>query len=223
MNEAPRADLVRMVSLDTSELRADADNNELVGYGAVFNSPTLINSWEGRFEETIAPGAFRKTIEERGDRVKVQFDHGMDSRYGSAPIAVPVELREDAKGLFVRAEFVNTEAGRDIRELIRSGAVDGMSFRFSVIRDSWDNTADTPVRTVQEVRLDEVGPVTWPAYEATTVGVRSAEAFALLRSHFGAADSGTPAEGSPTLAPTPRKQIEQQRRRLAAAFPKEKK
>jgi len=209
MFELPRDDLIRMVALSDSslEVRAEGDGNEMVGYGAIFNEDTEINGWEGNFVERIAPGAFRKTLEERGDRVKIQFDHGMDTRFGGAPIAVPVELREDGHGLFVRARFVDTEAGRDARELIRSGAVDGMSFRFSVVREDVDkDSSPLPVRTVREVRLYEVGPVTWPAYEATTVGVRSAEAWRLLRvAQFppDAADSGTsePTDTSPTLAP----------------------
>jgi HK97 family phage prohead protease len=234
MSDFPRDDLIRMVAMSTSslEVRAEGDGNELVGYGAVFNEDTEISGWEGNFIERIAPGAFRKTLEERADRVKIQFDHGMDTRFGGAPIAVPVEIREDDRGLYVRARFVDTEAGRDARELIRSGAVDGMSFRFSVVREDVDkNAGRLPLRTVREVRLYEVGPVTWPAYEATTVGVRSAEAMRLLRaaqlatpSTDGAADSGTPdvtPDTPPVVAPVGahRKRAEQARRRLALRFP----
>ena len=231
MSDFPRDDLIRMTALASStlELRAEGDGNEMVGYGAVFNEDTEINGWEGNFIERLAPGAFAKTLADRGDRVKIQFDHGMDTRFGGAPIAVPIELREDDRGLFVRARFVDTEAGRDARELIRSGAVDGMSFRFSVVREDIDkNSGPLPVRTVREVRLYEVGPVTWPAYEATTVGVRSAEAMRLLRaaqiSTDGAADSGTPdvtPDTPPSSAPVGahKKRAEQVRRRLALRFP----
>lgn len=232
MSDFPRADLIRMTALPSSglELRAEGDGNELVGYGAVFNEDTIINGWEGHFVERIMPGAFKRTLEQRADRVKIQFDHGMDTRFGGAPIAVPVELREDGRGLFVRARFVDTEAGRDARELIRSGAVDGMSFRFSVKRDQWAEDDDLPVRTIQEVELYEVGPVTWPAYEATTVGVRSAEALRLLRAArdipqaVEPADSGI-SDADPDDSPTPalvgahRKRIEQALRRLNHSFP----
>ena len=54
-------------------------------------------------------------------------------------------------------------------------------FRFSVVKEEWDESGDTPVRTLVEVRLYEVGPVTFPAYEATTAGVRSAEAYSAYR------------------------------------------
>ena len=236
MSDFPRDDLIRMTPFDAAsiELRAEGDGNEMVGYGAIFNTDTIINGWEGHFVERIAHGAFRKTLEERGNRVKIQFDHGMDTRFGGAPIAVPIELREDDKGLLVRARFVDTEAGREARELIRSGAVDGMSFRFSVTREDEEIPAgpsELPIRTIREVKLYEVGPVTFPAYEATTVGVRSAEALRLLRiagvqssDPSDAADSGTSDESSdtpPVEAPVGahKKRVEQARRRLARQFP----
>lgn len=48
-----------------------------------------------------------------------------------------------------------------------------MSFRFRVTREEWDETGDIPVRTIRELDLFELGPVVFPAYEATSVGVRS--------------------------------------------------
>ena len=60
-----------------------------------------------------------------------------------------------------------------IRQAIAGGAIDGMSFRFRVTREEWDETGDIPVRTIRELDLFELGPVVFPAYEATSVGVRS--------------------------------------------------
>jgi len=174
--EAPTEVLFRM-QVPVSELRFADDGNTLEGYAALFDEPTRIDSWEGRFDEIIAPGAFKRTIKSRGDQVKVLFDHGMDARFGGAPIAVLQVIREDDKGLFMEARFVDTEPGREAKELIRAGAVTGMSFRFSVINDEWDHEPDTPVRTLREVKLFELGPVTFPAYEATTVGVRNSQMY----------------------------------------------
>ena len=153
------------------ELRDDSDGFTLEGYAAVFDTPTRIDSWEGMFDETISGGAFAKTIRERVP--VLQFDHGRDGPTGSVPIGKIEQLSEDKNGLFVRARLHDNTRVEPIRQAIASGAIDGMSFRFRVLREEWDETGDIPVRTIREVDLFELGPVVFPAYEATTVGVRS--------------------------------------------------
>lgn len=184
-----RHDLCRSVAFEP--VRADdgthGDGLTLEGYGAVFGEPTVINSWEGHFTERIQRGAFRKSLEERLPRV--QFDHGMHPLIGSIPIGALNVAREDAKGLFVSARLTDNWLIQPVRDAIANGSVDGMSFRFTVIRDEWHDRDGKPVapedvyrrldsgeltRTLKEVKVSEVGPVVWPAYEATSVGVRSA-------------------------------------------------
>ena len=168
MTDAPKALLTRAVTFET---RASDDGFTLEGYGAVFNSPTEINSWEGNFEERIAPGAFAKTLQER--KPVVQFDHGHDIATGSVPIAAIEDIREDKRGLFVRARMFDNPRVEPIRQAIAGGAIDGMSFRFRVTREEWDDSGPLPVRTIKELDLFELGPVVFPAYESTSVGVRS--------------------------------------------------
>jgi uncharacterized protein len=168
--KAPKSNVCRAA---TFEARADADGDgfTLEGYGAVFGTPTRIDSWEGRFDEVIARGAFAKTISER--KPVLQFDHGRDAATGSVPIGAIDEVREDDNGLFVRARLHDNSRVEPIRQAIASGAIDGMSFRFRVTREDWDDTPEVPLRTIRELELYEVGPVVFPAYESTTVGVRS--------------------------------------------------
>lgn len=167
--KAPKALLRRAVSFETV---GDADDGfTLEGYAAVFDTPTRIDSWEGRFDETIARGAFAKTISERSP--VLQFDHGQDPRTGTVPIGAVQELREDDHGLFVRARLHDNDTVLPIRQAIESGAIGGMSFRFRVLREDWDEAPDVPQRTIRELELFELGPVVFPAYEATEVGVRS--------------------------------------------------
>ena len=168
MTDAPKALLTRAVTFET---RASDDGFTLEGYGAVFDSPTRIDSWEGTFDEVIAKGAFAKTLKERTP--VVQFDHGHDIATGSVPIAAVQEIREDSKGLFVSARMFDNPRVEPIRQAIAGGAIDGMSFRFRVVREEWDDSADIAVRTIKEVELFELGPVVFPAYDATSVGVRS--------------------------------------------------
>lgn len=173
------------------ELRADdeGDGLTLSGYAAVFSTPTRIDSWEGTFDEVIDRGAFKKTISERTPIL--QWNHGNDPAVGQVPIGAISKLREDARGLYVEARLHDNDHVRPIRDAIASGAVQGMSFRFQVVRDKWDNDPKVPVRTIKEVRLFEVGPVAFPAYDATSVGVRDAElATTQTQAALGAPDGG---------------------------------
>lgn len=158
-----------------TELRIEegrGDGRTLEGYAAVFDTPTRINSWEGEFDEQIARGAFKRTL--NGRTPVLQFDHGHDARTGSVPIGAIQEIREDKHGLFVRADLFDNDLVLPIRQAIAGGAIGGMSFRFRVVDDRWTKQdGNVDLRTIREVELFELGPVVFPAYEATTVGVRS--------------------------------------------------
>tara|TARA_R110000803_G_scaffold168766_1_gene231796 strand:+ start:212 stop:919 length:708 start_codon:yes stop_codon:yes gene_type:complete len=147
------------------------DGFTLEGYGAVFGQATRIDSWEGTFDETVDRGAFTKTLSER--MPVLQFDHGRDPATGSVPIGAIEVLRPDDHGLFVQARLHDNARVEPIRQAIASGAVDGMSFRFQVIRDEWNERGEVPMRTLKEVSLMEIGPVVFPAYAGASVGVRS--------------------------------------------------
>lgn len=169
--DAPTTDLTRSVPFELE--RADGgDGLTLSGYAAMFDTPTRIDSWEGKFDEQISRGAFRKTIRER--MPVLQFDHGHDTRTGSVPIGAISSLSEDKHGLKVSARLHDNDLVKPIRDAIDSGAITGMSFRFQVVKDAWDESGDIPLRTIKEVRLMELGPVVFPAYASTSVGVRSA-------------------------------------------------
>lgn len=181
--------------------RSDGDGMTLVGYAAVFNSPTRISGWEGDFIETIAPGAFKHTI--RNSRPVLQFDHGQHPLIGSLPIASIRKLREDSRGLYVEAQVFDNWLTEPLRDAIREQAISGMSFRFSVVKDDWTKQGKDKVRTLKEVRLFELGPVVFPAYADTEVSLRS------LERHMGLTilgSSDAPAIGSadePADAPDP--------------------
>lgn len=185
MTDLHRDDLIRMVSLPSAEIEFRASDNgflgTLEGYAAVFNEDTVIDSWEGHFIERLAPGSFARTLKQRGDQVKVLFNHGFDPQIGDKPLGKPTMMEERARGLWVEVPLDDTSYNRDLVASLRSGALDGMSFRFSVVREEIDETDDVPVRTLQEVKLYEFGPVTFPAYEATTAGVRAREAYQAWR------------------------------------------
>lgn len=188
-----RENLCRSVPFNLVRADGDAEGDGLTieGYGAVFNSVTEIDSWEGAFEEVIAPGAFRKSLRERTP--KMQFDHGRHPLLGSVPLGRWDVAEEDAHGLHVVGRLSDNWLVEPFRDAINDGGVEGMSFRFSVIREEWRDTTGKLIkpeelsdllwygagdrgpirRTLKEVKVPEVGPVVWPAYEETSVGVRS--------------------------------------------------
>lgn len=169
------------------------DGRTLEGYAATFNDPTRIDSWEGCFDESISPGAFAKTLKEN-PAVVMQYDHGRDSRVGSLPIGHYTDLHEDGKGLAVKGRLFDNPVVEPVRQAIEAQAIRGMSFRFRVVRDAWTDKDGKPIsgadvqqylwnprdkgplkRDIKEVQLFEAGPVSFPAYQTTSVGVRSGE------------------------------------------------
>jgi len=201
---------------------ASGDGLTLAGYAAVFNSPAKIRERGSEFEEQIAPGAFARTLNAR-ERVIMQFDHGSHPFFGSLPLGKFTDMRETDDGLYVEARLHDNWFTHPVRDAIASGAIDGMSFRFSVPDggDEWDRTGDMPKRTIREVKLVEAGPVVWPAYQDTVVGVRSAldlltseqvmELLSQLRSTpdegSTSDDPATPDEGSRIRTKTQRKAL----------------
>lgn len=190
-----RADLFRSVPFTAARAAEEdepGDGRTIDGYGAVFGSVTTIDSWEGTFDEVISPGAFRKSLRER--MPIMQFDHGRHPLVGSLPLGRWDVAEEDTAGLHVVGRISDNWLMEPFRDAIRDGGVTGMSFRFTVVRDEWTDAAGKKVRddeleellwygagergpllrTLKELKVSEVGPVTWPAYEATSVGVRSA-------------------------------------------------
>lgn len=157
-----------------AEFRAAKSDDGLTldGYAAVFDEWTDIEDHLGTYRERIAPGAFKRTL---GMRAPVlQFDHGSHPLIGSLPLGRITSISEDAHGLRVKARLSDNWLVQPVRDAIRDGGISGMSFRFRIVDDEWTMSRDgVEERTVREVELYEVGPVVFPAYEQTSVGVRS--------------------------------------------------
>ncbi len=194
-----RDDLIREVGFSLRDGEGEGDDgNTIDGYGAVFGQPTHIASWEGEFDEVIRKGAFRKSLRERTP--VMQYDHGRHPLIGSIPLGRWDEIDEDDHGLHVVGRLSDNWLIQPVRDAIagpdgRGGGITGMSFRFSVVSDEWRDKdgklikeeelldllwygageRGPIVRTLKEVKVSEVGPVAWPAYEQTSVGVRSGE------------------------------------------------
>lgn len=156
----------RTYTVQDVETRADDDGKlRLSGYAAKFDSPSLPLP----FIETIAQGAFRKTLTEIPDvRLLVNHDGLPLARTKNGTMS----LTEDDIGLRFDAELADTQEAKDLHALIARGDVDQMSFAFRVIRQKWNE--DRTMRTLTEVSLadGDVSVVTYPAYPATSVEAR---------------------------------------------------
>src|SRR3546814_7521750 len=150
------------------ELRAKGDSGQTIaGYAAIFGETADIG---GYFREGIAKGAFAVSI--ASDDVRAYFDHDRGRVLGRSSTGT-LRLKEDDKGLAVEIDLPDTSDGRDVATLIQRSDVSGMSFGFRVTHDEWDETVDPPVRTVHAVELREVSVVSEPAYEGTSIALRS--------------------------------------------------
>lgn len=132
----------------------------IVGYAAVFNSTTDI----GFFRERIAPGAFRAALAR--DDVRALVNHS-DSRVLGRNKSGTLRLFEDERGLRYEIDAPDTQEARDLLVLMDRGDINQSSFAFVATSETWDETGDKPLRTVNEVRLFDVSVVTYPAYDDT--------------------------------------------------------
>lgn len=158
----------RSVAYSNLEVRAEQDGKTLVGYAAVFDSPSEPLPWT----EYVRKGAFAKTINDGAD-VRLLVDHA------GVPLARTksgtLRISEDDKGLRVEADLdeTNPDAAR-VMSALRRGDVSQMSFAFEPVKDAWSK--DNKTRELKEVKLFDVSVVTYPAYEETMVALRNLQA-----------------------------------------------
>ncbi len=157
--------------LDVAELRLDdeGESRTIRGYAAVFDS--LSQPLFG-FREVIRKGSFKKTVRESD--IRALWNHDPNYVLGRKS-ARTLRLEEDDKGLLTRIFPPSTQWARDLMHSIERGDVSQMSFGFQTIKDRWMPAGQDglPVRELLEVRLLDVSPVTFPAYQQTEVHVRA--------------------------------------------------
>lgn len=149
-------------------VRADESGRTIYGLAVPYNAPTEVDDGFGTYREQFAPGAFSRSIGERGHKVKLFTQH--DTR--KLPIGKPADLSERSDGLHVAFSVARTRDGDEALELVSTGVVDGFSVGFAPIRERRESDG-TVTRT--EAALREVSLVHSPAYDGALIGgVRSA-------------------------------------------------
>jgi len=162
-----------------AEVRATetaAHTPQIEGYAAVFNADyVMYEDSTFRIVERIKPGAFTPVLDAD---VRCLFNHDRDNVLGRTTNGT-LSIAQDDKGLSYKNEMNNeTRIGKDVHQFVQRKDVTGCSFAFTVGKDSVtrEKTADGRyllTRTIEEIDgLYDVGPVTYPAYEQTSVSAR---------------------------------------------------
>lgn len=141
------------------ELKASKDDGTFEGYGSVFNITD-------RGGDIVAAGAFAETLaaaKTAGRLPAMLWQHNTRE-----PIGIYSEMSEDAVGLRVKGRLaLKTQRGAEAYELMKMGALTGLSIGYRVRDDSWDRV--TGVRTIKKADLVEISPVTFPMNDASRV------------------------------------------------------
>jgi len=133
-----------------ARLREVQADGTFSGYASLFGRMDL-----GR--DLVMPGAFAESLRAKGARgIKLLFQHNPDE-----PIGVWVDLREDARGLLVHGRLLPGVArAREVLELMRAGALDGLSIGFRTVKGRTDPKSG--IRRLDKIDLWEISIVTFP-------------------------------------------------------------
>lgn len=167
---------LRTLSFETRDLSFDDKSLKVSGYVNKAGSYSQVMSADGMpFRETILPQAFVEAVATE-DPIDFYAEHD-DQKLLATTVNHSLTLRADDNGLYMEAQILDTNDGRDTYELIKSGVITSMSFGFIVLDDDWDMTGGrfddgVPLRTVKEIVLKEVSAVRFPAYLSSSIEAR---------------------------------------------------
>lgn len=169
--------------MTTKEIRAfdfevRAENNEehgnvITGIPIVYGQRTDL----GWHDEIIEEGALSET-----DLRDVRFlvNHNVDmiplarSRNNNANSTMQMSVDEAGMAIRVDLDTENNADARSLYSAVERGDISGMSFMFTVDKDSWDDLeSEHPTRHIRSIgKVFEVSAVTFPAYSQTSITAR---------------------------------------------------
>ena len=149
------------------QIKAVSEDGLFSGYGSVFG---VVDS----YKEVVAPGAFTESL--KGRMPSLLWQHRM-----AEPIGIYTSVKEDAVGLHVEGKLaLKTARGSEAYELLKMGAVTGLSIGYQVRDESYDRVSG--INTLKKLDLWEVSLVTFPANDAARVtGVKTVEEIESLK------------------------------------------
>lgn len=154
----------------TTEIRMEEVDGQrhIIGYAAMFNQ---LSEDLGGFREMIEEGAFSSALE-RPDDVRGLFNHNANMILGRN-VSGTLNLRQDEIGLRYDILVPDTQYARDLLISMERGDVNQSSFGFRVITDRWEQLEEYHLRTLRDLKLFDVSPVTFPAYPVTSAEARA--------------------------------------------------
>lgn len=168
----------RMMRTASTQFNTREEGGEMAieGYFAVFNS---IYEIAAGMTESIAAGAFDNTL---SDDVRALINHDTTLVLGRTK-AGTLKLHADDRGLWGHITInPNDSDALNLYERVKRGDVDQCSFGFDIVNEETDFREDGTVHwTIKEVKLYEVSPCTFPAYEETSIAARSKERDDLIK------------------------------------------
>lgn len=149
------------------EVKDFGEAGGLTGYLSTFGNVDLGG-------DIVEPGAFTKTLAERP--VNPLLWHHDPSE--PTKVVGAFTAKEDAKGLFIDADFLPDTDSQNMRSKVRAlkekGVKLGLSIGYQVIKFAWDKVAGEPVRLLKELKLNEGSLTLFPMNEmALVTGVKS--------------------------------------------------
>ena len=166
-----------MKTLSTEfQTRDDGGNLSIEGYFAVFDSVYEIAQG---MTESIAQGAFDNTI---SDDIRCLINHDTTLVLGRTK-AGTLQLRTDTHGLWGHVDINPKDVdAMNLYTRVQRGDVDQCSFGFDIVNEETDFHDDGSIHwTIKEVKLYEVSPCTFPAYEETNIAARTRERDELIK------------------------------------------
>ena len=156
--------------------RDDDGKLSIEGYFAVFDSVYEIAP---NMTESIARGAFDNTL---SDDIRCLINHDTTLVLGRTK-AGTLQLRTDNRGLWGHVDInPNDVDAMNLYNRVQRGDVDQCSFGFDIINEETDFRDDGSIHwTIKEVKLYEVSPCTFPAYEETSIAARTAQRDELIK------------------------------------------
>jgi HK97 family phage prohead protease len=147
-------------TLDFScELKAGGDTGTFTGYGSVFS----ITDHGG---DIVVPGAFADTL--AAAKAAGRLPAMLWQHRNAEPIGIWTSMEEDSVGLKVTGQLaLKTTRGSEAYELLKMGAISGMSIGYRVRDDSWDRVSG--IRSLKKLDLHELSLVTMPMNDASRV------------------------------------------------------
>jgi HK97 family phage prohead protease len=158
-----------------SIVRSEGKPTVVRGYGAVFHradNPGTEYWLYNDLVERVGRGAFDRALSEKDD-VRALFNHDVNQIMGRSS-AGTLRLSVDDVGLRYEFDLPSSPNGENLAQALERKDVTGSSFSFDLLRVEYREESDFFVREMLDVRLFDVGPVTFPAYTAATAGLRSA-------------------------------------------------